>query len=512
MIISYSSYGTRGTSNYPFKNKTAKILEGDRELTEQLIKNNKNKLKYRSGIISFEEKNPPKEVIDDVIKEFKRSTFAGLDREQYNLLMVEHTDTDNYHIHFYIPRVELTSGKSFNPHWHKEDQTRLLKLQDYLNAKHNLSNPFVLEKQTTLKNIDLKSKKDVVKRQIHEVITQQIQQGNIKNRNELIDFVKDSGLEVNRIGKNYITIKKDDEKVRLKGAYYAETFKDIRTVTEELERAEREHIPTSQRKFRELEQELDRLIQFKAKTNREKYPSEQQQNNKELELRTRDTKKKQDLQVHRNSINKLNNRNTSDFVFNAKSIQTARAVYIDIQGSKIFKNKLVGRETNTRRERQNNQVYKNWRVENDSFTTDVTRRTRERAEVQQRAYSKARQTRVELYKSITADAKELRAKLEQNSIELSEKYATVAKQSRELKRGAKEVTQESESSVRLSNKINRTTTARERITSTVRNFVERIKELRADIKNKFKLIIRQKENIDYREQQSYNKPARRLRL
>ena len=62
MIISYSSYGTRGTSNYPFKNKTAKILEGDRELTEQLLKNNKNKLKYRSCIISFEEKIPLKKL------------------------------------------------------------------------------------------------------------------------------------------------------------------------------------------------------------------------------------------------------------------------------------------------------------------------------------------------------------------------------------------------------------------------------------------------------------------
>ncbi len=274
MMISYSEHGSGSggsVSDYLDK-ELAEILEGDLKLTQDLINCNTNKLKYRSGIIAFEGAKPSDKIIKDIISEFKRSTFAGLEDEQYNLLLVEHNDTNNYHIHFVIPRLELRTMKSFNPHWHTADQERLLQLQSYLNGKHNLSNPFQEEKRTTLSNINTKCKKDAIKIQINEIVEENIINGNIKNRDDVIKFFEDSGIEVVRKnGTKDITIALDGNRCRLKGAYYGKTFTDIGAVTNEIKRAEREHTVTSSEQLNELKQKLDRFILKKAEYNTTKY-------------------------------------------------------------------------------------------------------------------------------------------------------------------------------------------------------------------------------------------------
>ena len=334
MIISYSKHGRSGTSKYPLENETAKVLLGDRDLTERLIQNSNNKLKYRSGIISFEEQAPSKEVVQDVIDNFIKSTFAGLDQEQYNVLMVEHTNTDNYHIHFYIPRVELTSGKSFNPHWHKEDQTRLLKLQDYLNAKHKLSNPYERDKRRTLQGIDTKAyNRNELKEEINRHIEELVIGQKLQNRDEVVEYFKKSGIDVVRQSKHFITLDIDNERIRLKGTYYADTFKDYGAVEAELTRAEREHSAVTPRQLTALEQELDRLIQHKAETNRRRYPNVQQDHDRERGLRTRAVEEKQVVQVHRHSHSELDHRridggmDSKDVSVRAKERQARRADY-----------------------------------------------------------------------------------------------------------------------------------------------------------------------------------------
>jgi len=220
--------------------------------------------------------------------------------------MVEHTDTDNYHIHFIIPRLELTSGKAFNPHYYKQDQTRLLKVQEYLNAKHGLSSAFSEEKRELLR-INTKKKNSQIKKEIHKVVLENIKSGHIQNRDELLQFFQDSGATIPRKGKDYITVQFGKEKHRLKGEIYGETFKSIDAVTETIGAAEREHKPTTQAEFGELEQEVDRLIQYKAKTNRAKYPKREQDYAKKYRLRIRGAKTEQDSQVHRDNTNEPSN-------------------------------------------------------------------------------------------------------------------------------------------------------------------------------------------------------------
>ena len=109
---------------------TARVLRGNSQITKQLIKENTNKLKYRSGCLSFEESFLIERDKKEIMDLFEQSTFAGLDKDQYNILWVEHTDKNRIELNFVIPRLELTSMNEYNQHWHKADQKRLLILQE----------------------------------------------------------------------------------------------------------------------------------------------------------------------------------------------------------------------------------------------------------------------------------------------------------------------------------------------------------------------------------------------
>lgn len=425
MIISYSKHGRSGTSKYPLENETAKVLLGDRDITERLIQNSKNKLKYRSGIISFEEQSPSKEVVQDVIDNFIKSTFAGLDQEQYNVLMVEHTNTDNYHIHFYIPRVELTSGKSFNPHWHKEDQTRLLKLQDYLNAKHKLSNPYERDKRRTLQGIDTKAyNRNELKEEINKHIEELVIGQKLQNRDEVVEYFKSSGIDVVRQSKHFITLDIDNERIRLKGTYYAETFKDYGAVEAELTRAERAHSPVTSRQLVQLEQELDKLVQHKAEANRRRYPIIEQDHNRERGLRTRTAQEKQVVQVRRHSPSEFDHRSGEhDVSQSIEQVASPSRIQIHTGRSELSQIQRSGRRPISE-EKRHIQVHNNQRgIENDSTGARVINRVRRAREAQQVSVSSLGAERKTVYRRINQSYDSIREHNPQIERELRENTA-----------------------------------------------------------------------------------------
>ena len=50
-----------------------------------------------------------------VMDDFEALAFAGLEADQRNILWVRHVHAGHHELHFVIPRVELASGKAFNP-------------------------------------------------------------------------------------------------------------------------------------------------------------------------------------------------------------------------------------------------------------------------------------------------------------------------------------------------------------------------------------------------------------
>jgi hypothetical protein len=394
MICKYFKGGKSGGAveyllNERVEQGTSTLLRGDPQLTKQLIENSNNTLKYRSGCLSFEEANLSQKEKDEIMDLFESSTFAGLEREQYNILWVEHVDKGRLELNFVIPRVELTSGKSFNPHWHKEDQTRLLKFQDYVNSKYSLSNPFDSDKRQTLQVDTKQLNRNDLKEHIHSIVEEQIIAQKLQNRDEVIQFFKDSGIEVTRATNKSITILAENTKIRLEGIYYEKTFTSVGAVAENISRAEREHIPTSQRQLTELKQELDRLIQYKANTNRERYPKIERNNDREHRLRTRDIEKEQVVQVRHNSNDKLHVRNTPNMVSNEEQnavVESAKRTTSGAEQRKIYLS--TSEQAHKQQQQPQHKIYQDRGVSDDGIRKEIDEITRRReGRVEQRKKS-----------------------------------------------------------------------------------------------------------------------------
>lgn len=92
------------------------VLRGSPLTTRQLIDSQGRKWKFTAGVLSWAPENhvsPDQEQL--VMEAFESMAFAGLAREQYDILLVRYIHAGHHELHFVIPRVELVSVKAFNP-------------------------------------------------------------------------------------------------------------------------------------------------------------------------------------------------------------------------------------------------------------------------------------------------------------------------------------------------------------------------------------------------------------
>jgi hypothetical protein len=470
---------------------TARTLRGNPDLTKELIKENSNKLKYRSGCLAFEEPNITEQQKAEIMDLFEKNTFAGLDKEQYNILWVEHTDKGRLELNFVIPRLELTSGKAFNPHWHEQDQTRLLKFQEYVNAEYGFTSAFSENKRELIR-VDKNKKNSQIKKEIHQVVLDNIKSGHIQNREELIQFFQDSGATIPRKGKDYITVQFGEEKHRLKGEIYGETFTTIDSITETIKATEREHKPTTRAELRELKQELERLIQHKADTNRKKYPIKEQEYLREDRPRIGEFKNEQDLQVHRDNSRGLDNRSINRGLSSVQKIASLDSSNRDeIRGQKREIHSKQERHMDIPRQSKDN---KNRGLEDDRVRENIIRRI-----------ERSRTEREELSKRVVIDVERVHEKLKRNYRELRE---TSQRDARELQQRArniqsehKQVVQESESHLQqvgnIEPTISRYARFKQRVTSYISTAREYISNTYEDLKERYsKNFIFKQEDLE----------------
>ena len=257
------------------KEGTARLIKGDTDLTESLIKvaSRKQKWSWSSGVLSFSELIENKEEISEIIEEFEKTFFCGMKQENYNTLWVLHEDKGRTELHYICPRMELETGLSYNPYFHKRDFKKKDLFQELINLRYGYSsykdNRAVVKRKP---NWSKNAKKADIRKEFDDVLIEMIKDGIINSREEMIYQLQEWGYEVNRTGKEYITIvTEDNKKHRLKGAIYGENF----TSWQELERAtERERKTVANGVPRELEairKELDRIVEQQAYTNKAKY-------------------------------------------------------------------------------------------------------------------------------------------------------------------------------------------------------------------------------------------------
>jgi len=233
-----------------------KILRGDPELTKSLIDATHFAQRYTSGVLSFSENNLDEKTKSEIMDSFeKKALFPGLESDSYNAFWVEHRDKDRIELHFVVPNMELKTGKRLAPYYHRADMPRIDNWQEITNFDYELSSPKDPDrKQTITLNKDLPPKKSEALQHINSNIESMIEIGTINNRDDVIGVLKTAGLEIARVTKKSISIKNptpNKQNIRLKGAYYEQSFKSREQLGADFEQAKRDY-------QRDLQQNIDR--------------------------------------------------------------------------------------------------------------------------------------------------------------------------------------------------------------------------------------------------------------
>ncbi len=182
-----------------------------------------------SGAIAFRDKEEiTQEKKLELIDQFER-TFLGNMRDRVNILWIEHRDKGNLELHFVINKIDLITGKYFNPfppgHIPKKDAFVKLKNDEYGFEQVEQKNPFktsftederkaLLSSSHNFKSLDKKA-------EIDKVVKNLIVSKQVKNQDELIKWFKDNGFKLSRTTEKSISIEiEGGRNIRLKGGMY----------------------------------------------------------------------------------------------------------------------------------------------------------------------------------------------------------------------------------------------------------------------------------------------------
>jgi hypothetical protein len=218
----------------------ASVLEGRPEEVRELIDASPYAKKYTSGVLSFAEADLPPGQREKLMASFERVLMPGLDKDQYSVLWVEHTDKGRLELNFLIPNTELLTGKRLQPYFDRADRPRIDAWQTVVNGRLGLHDPNAPENRRVLVTASALPK---TKQEAAEAITRGLMvlasSGELKTRQDVTVALEQSGFEVVRTTKSSISIADPDggRNIRLKGAIYEQLFNAGAGLRAEIERA-----------------------------------------------------------------------------------------------------------------------------------------------------------------------------------------------------------------------------------------------------------------------------------
>ncbi len=394
--------------NHREKDGTARVLIGDEQLTRNIINSISFKHKVCVGCLSFEEQNIDEDLKYKIMEDFEKHLLPSLETDQYNILWVEHTDKGRLELNFVIPKIELSRKIALNPFYHKQDLSRVDVWQNLTNLTYGFTDPKDPAKERTLqgasKKISLQKDYEKLDVTLHELV----KNGQIKNRDQMIELLNQNQIFVNRVGSDYISIKLPDSKKarRYKGGIYCEEFRkigdfericqDIQSRLYEFNRRD----PQSEIRF--YRDKLNEYTHRKVEYIQSKYP--------------RRVESKEQISVDNNRNNESNSIDcNNDILFTNERFTDLENTFkssIYTRKSEVYKSTNKRSDTKSR---QINHIHQNQGIKNDSIgTTTKSRITKER-EAQYGAYLKNRKTRDTVYQQIVGDTESLRNKFAEYS-------------------------------------------------------------------------------------------------
>ena len=282
--------GGRGSakkaSDYPFlkhdfegkPREYIELLAGDPDRFAELAESLPYKNRWSHAVISWAPgDNPTPAQKREVLDEFVKLATAGFEPDQYYYMAVDHGD----HLHIYFPRVELRTGKAWNPAPPKWENI-YDPFRDYFNLKYGWRSPDI---EAHPENARLSSPGKIhvpkshakAKEAIAHHIDQLIAAGVLTNREEVIqELEKGLGLKIARVTKKSISVQVPglEKNVRLKGVAYEEAFDLERVraaVREQIKRAASKSEDDRRAELEGLEERLRKIIEGRAKYHQGRY-------------------------------------------------------------------------------------------------------------------------------------------------------------------------------------------------------------------------------------------------
>lgn len=217
--------------NYRVKDGTAFVLKGSEVVARQIVSNMTKKQKLCIGCLSFEEADIDLDIKQKVIDEFETLLF-GEYKERFNILWVQHIDKGRLELNFAIPKIDLESGMAFNPYYDKKDRALIDAWQNLANFKFNFSDPKDPAKAHMLQGSrkEIGVIKDYI--ELEKILTEKFINQEFTCRDDILNALKSSDIDITRIGKDYISVKLPNSKKakRFKGDMFSEEFRDFESL------------------------------------------------------------------------------------------------------------------------------------------------------------------------------------------------------------------------------------------------------------------------------------------
>ena len=233
--------GGLGSVNYLLNERqeqgTARVLKGSEAQVRALIAQMPYKQKTCFGVLSFSEQanSISDEIKQDIIKDLERALLGDYMKDRVAVLWVEHSDKHGrLELNFLIPKIDLITGKSFNPYFAKRDQFNIDLWKRTINDEYGFTSPNDPTKQQNIR-ID---KKDLAHydtiAQLDKTLKELVAQGAIKSRAHMIELLEASGYKVTRQNQSGISIVLPNQKRpnRMRGGIYDGRFTDIDKLSE----------------------------------------------------------------------------------------------------------------------------------------------------------------------------------------------------------------------------------------------------------------------------------------
>lgn len=292
MIVDFFRHGSglsKGCLDYLLgedrEREHAQVLSGDVELTAQLIDSSPFAKKYTSGCLSFYEHDLSDQDKQKIMQNFEECLFPGLEKDQYQILWVQHQDKVNQdtgetrlELNFVIPNVELSTGKRLQPFYAPVDLDRVDLFKQITNTEHSLYDPDDPEhRQLFLNKKNLPKDIKDFKAQLHQRVYRAVSNGEVADRQELVQWLESNQINVTRQVKNSISIENPYEgakrPIRLEGEIYEQGFRATGEYRQEVQQRIEEYRGTTSERYRANVTDYQRQLEYKSQYHCDRYPT-----------------------------------------------------------------------------------------------------------------------------------------------------------------------------------------------------------------------------------------------